>query len=157
MDPDGELPVYRFIQTDATFTGAEIEASVELWRAGERAISLEGAADIVRGRTDLGPPARIPPWSATARAVWKSPRLEADIEARHVARQDRIAAFELATAGYTLLNAKATFQPHRDRPLRLFVEGRNLTNQEAREHASFLKEVAPLPGRSVRAGVALTY
>jgi iron complex outermembrane receptor protein len=37
----------------------------------------------------------------------------------------------------------------------LFAEGRNLGDEEAREHASFLKDLAPLPGRNFRAG--LTY
>ncbi|MGH1559893.1 hypothetical protein ACRAWD_23820 [Caulobacter segnis] len=41
-----------------------------------------------------------------------------------------------------------------DSPLRLFVDGRNLTNETIREHTSFLKDFAPAPGRSVRAGFA---
>jgi iron complex outermembrane receptor protein len=53
-----------------------------------------------------------------------------------------------------VVNLKATFKPIADSPLRLFVDGRNLTNEEIREHVSFLKDIAPSPGRSVRAGVA---
>ena len=30
------------------------------------------------------------------------------------------------------------------------LRGANLTNQEARNHTSFLKEMAPLPGRDIR-------
>jgi iron complex outermembrane receptor protein len=41
----------------------------------------------------------------------------------------------------------------KDSPLQVFVEGRNLGNAEAREHTSFLKGVAPLPGRNVRVGL----
>ncbi len=39
----------------------------------------------------------------------------------------------------------------------LFVRGSNLTNEEARNHESFLKEVLPLPGRSVLGGVRMTF
>ncbi len=65
-----------------------------------------------------------------------------------------MATFELPTDGYTVVNLKATFKPIADSPLRLFIDGRNLTNEEIREHVSFLKDIAPSPGRSVRAGVA---
>jgi iron complex outermembrane receptor protein len=37
------------------------------------------------------------------------------------------------------------------------VRAQNLGNREARDHASFLKEFAPLPGRSVRVGLRLTF
>ena len=33
--------------------------------------------------------------------------------------------------------------------LELLLRGRNLTDEEARRHSSFLKNVAPLPGRDV--------
>ena len=41
--------------------------------------------------------------------------------------------------------------------LKVFLDAHNLTNQEAREHVSFLKDVAPLPGRSVRLGVGYRF
>lgn len=41
--------------------------------------------------------------------------------------------------------------------LKLFIDGHNLTNEEAREHTSFLKDIAPLPGRSIRAGFAYEF
>ena len=86
--------------------------------------------------------------------VWTAPRVETTLEVRRVAEQDRVADFELPTDGYTVVNLKATFKPLANSPLRLFVDGRNLTDTEIREHASFLKDIAPSPGRSVRAGVA---
>ena len=39
----------------------------------------------------------------------------------------------------------------------LFAEGHNLTDEEAREHVSFLKDVAPLPGRNLRVGVSYRF
>ena len=41
-----------------------------------------------------------------------------------------------------------------DREGWLFIDGHNLINQEAREHTSFLKDIVPRPGRSIRAGLA---
>lgn len=149
-----DLPVFQYNQTDAKFHGAELETSYVAWRGGEQALKLEGVYDWVRGSTDLGVPARVPPWALTGRVVWSAPRLEAQAEVRRVASQNRVATFELPTDGYTTVNAMVTFKPLEDSALRLFVDGRNLTNETIREHASFLKDFAPSPGRSVRAGFA---
>ncbi|MDP3175766.1 MAG: TonB-dependent receptor [Phenylobacterium sp.] len=157
FDVAGELPVFRFTQTDARFTGAEVEATYRLWDAEARSLHLEGAVDTVRATAGVGRLARIPPWSATARLVWDSPRVEASSEVRHVARQDRLAAFETPTDAYTTLDAKLSFRPSPQRDLRLYVEGRNLTDEAVREHVSFLKDIAPQPGRSIRAGMAFNF
>ena len=157
IDPAGELPVVRFTQTDATFYGGELEGSYDLWRGGDGVLSAEGSYDYVRGETDIGPPARIPPYSVTGRLVWKAPRLEGQVEIRHVAGQGRLSAFELPTEAYTLLSARVSWRPLADQDFKLFLDGRNLTNQEAREHTSFLKDIAPLPGRTLRAGVTYSF
>ncbi|MET3663923.1 TonB-dependent receptor [Caulobacter sp. 1776] len=151
---EDDLPVFQYFQTGAKFHGAEVETSYVAWRGGERSLKLEGVYDWVRGETDLGVPARIPPWALTGRVVWSAPRLEAHAEVRRVASQNRVAAFELPTDGYTQVNAMVTFKPIADSALRLFVDGRNLTNETIREHTSFLKDFAPSPGRSVRVGFA---
>jgi iron complex outermembrane receptor protein len=39
----------------------------------------------------------------------------------------------------------------------LSLRGRNLTNAEIREHASFLKDIAPSPARSVSAALSWTF
>jgi iron complex outermembrane receptor protein len=148
------LPVFQYSQTDAKFHGAEVETSYVAWREGERSLKLEGSYDWVRGSTDLGIPARVPPWAVTGRAIWSTSRLDVQGEVRHVASQNRVSAFELPTDAYTALNAMVTYKPIADSGLRVFIDGRNLTNETIREHVSFLKDFAPSPGRSVRAGFA---
>lgn len=156
--PTGEiedsLPVFQYFQTGAKFHGAELEVGYDAWRGKDQSIRLEGVADYVRGETDLGVPARVPPWSLTGRAIWSASNVEAELEVRHVAEQNRVATFELPTDAYTTVNLRVTIKPFDDKPLRWFVDGRNLTNEEVREHASFLKDIAPSPGRSIRTGIA---
>jgi iron complex outermembrane receptor protein len=157
-DADSALPIFRFVQSGAKFYGYELEGSWEVWRDGGRKLSLEAASDYVRGTTDFGPAVRIPPWSATGRLVYDSDAWSGQVEVRRVADQDRVAPFEIPTDGYTLLNATLTWRPlARDRDLKLFVDGTNLTDQEAREHASVLKDVAPMPGRGIRVGVGYRF
>lgn len=156
-DEESGLPIYDYRQTDADFHGAEAEVSYRLWSEGERSFTLEAAADYVRGETNLGPPARIPSWSATARGVFEGGWWTGALELRQVGDQERVAEGELPTDAYRMLNASLTVRPLKDRDVKLFVEGRNLNDAEAREHASFLKDLAPLPGRSVRVGVGYAF
>lgn len=157
LDPAGELPLVRFVQSDARFYGGELEGTYDVWRAGEGVLALQGSYDYVHAQTDAGPPARIPPYSVTGRVVWTAPRLEGQVEVRYVAEQNRISSFELPTDAYTLLSARVSYRPLADQDFKVFLDGRNLTNEEAREHTSFLKDIAPLPGRTLRAGVTYSF
>jgi len=157
-EEDEFFPIYRFVQTDAKFYGFELEGAYALWQDGDRKLSLEGAADYVHAQTDLGPAARIPPYSVTGRLAWTSTKFDASAEVRHVGEQDRVAnAFELPTDDYTLVNASVAVRPFAQQNVTLFAEARNLTDEEAREHVSFLKDIAPLPGRNLRVGVAYRF
>ena len=79
----------------------------------------------------------------------------ASLGAVRYARQDDVAAYETETPGYTLVDAHIAW--HRDTPAgnawEVFLDGSNLLDEEARVHTSFLKDVAPLPGRGVGFGV----
>ncbi|MFN3582467.1 TonB-dependent receptor [Phenylobacterium sp.] len=157
-DDESGFAVFHYVESGAEFYGTEAEASVRLWREDERSFHLEAAADYVHGKTDFGPAVRVPPWSVTGRGVFEGGWWTGTLEVRRVGEQDRVAGFELPTDGYTMLNASLVVRPIRGQPdLKVFVDGQNLTNVEAREHASFLKDVAPLPGRNVRVGVGYRF
>ncbi|OGN51873.1 MAG: TonB-dependent receptor [Caulobacterales bacterium RIFOXYB1_FULL_67_16] len=156
-EEDEFFPIYQFVQTDADFQGFEAEAAYALWQSGDRKLSLEGAADYVKADTDLGPAARIPPWSATARLAWTSRTWDLAGEVRHVGEQDRLAENELPTDAYTMVNLRGAVRPFADKEITVFAEAHNLTDEEAREHTSFLKDIAPLPGRNLRVGVTYAF
>ena len=156
-ETDEGVQIFAYRQTNADFYGLEAEAEFELWRDGDRELNLEGAFDFVRGSTDLGQPARIPPYSLTGRLAYEMDGLEGRLEVRRVGKQNQVAAFELPTDGYTMVNAFLSVDVPGVNGAKLFLEGRNLTDEEAREHASFLKDLAPLPGRNFRAGLAYRF
>lgn len=54
-----------------------------------------------------------------------------------------------AYAGYSFDLAPTT--------LTVFIRGTNLLDDEARRHTSFVKNIAPLPGRSGLIGVRATF
>lgn len=102
---------------------------------------------------------RMAPWRAGAELGWESDAWRASLGAVRYARQDRVARNESETPGYTLVDANIAW--HRDTAAgnawEVFVDGRNLLDKEARVHTSFLKDLAPLPGRSIGAGVRLFF
>jgi len=157
FDGGESFPIFQFVQTGADFRGFEAEGEYDLWSSGDRGLTVEGAVDFVRAETDLGPAARIPPYSLTSRLVWTSTPFDASLEVRHVGEQDRLANHELGTDAYTMVNLSGAWRPFADKAVTLFAEGHNLTDAEAREHVSFLKDVAPLPGRNFRAGISYRF
>ena len=152
-----EFPIFAYQQTDADFRGFEAELAYDVWTEGSRVVTLEGAIDYVDADTDLGPAARIPPLSVTGQIKYGSGPIDLSLEVRHVAEQDEVAEFELPTDSYTMVNLFGAWRPFADKGVTFFAEGRNLTDEEAREHVSFLKDIAPMPGANLRVGVAYRF
>jgi iron complex outermembrane recepter protein len=68
-------------------------------------------------------------------------------------KQDKLGPEELPTDGYTLVNVDVSYKlPH---SVFVYLRGENLLDEDARRHTSPLKDVAPLPGRGVGAGVRM--
>ena len=153
-DVDSELEIFEYVQTDASFRGLEAELQYQAWTSGQDGLTLSLRYDTVRGETDLGPPARIPPWSLSAGAELERGPWTVRGQVRRVGEQDRVADYELPTDGYTTADLHLSWAPNGDQGLIVFAEGKNLTDEEVREHTSFLKDLAPSPGRNLRLGVA---
>jgi iron complex outermembrane receptor protein len=74
--------------------------------------------------------------------------------------QDDLGAGETETAGYTLLNADARYNldlPDSALQLNLALEGRNLLDDDVRNHTSFKKNDVLQPGRDVRLVATLRF
>lgn len=158
-NPDALTP-FQFIARDAKFYGAEAEFVFHLVDEQSRHVHLELTSDYVRAEqtTDHTPLPRIPPLRFAARLTYDDGTWSALLEARHAMAQDRFTADETATAGYTLINASATYLLAAGRVnYELFARGNNLGNASAREHTSFLKDFSPLPGRGISGGVRLNF
>lgn len=153
------LPVFVFAAQDATFTGGEISGRTELFEAGGFTFSGDAAMDIVQAEFDAsGHPPRIPPRTLTLGVEGENERWTGRLEAVDTAEQDRLDINETPTDGFTFLNASLAFRPFgNERDLTLRLDGRNLTDELGRVHASFLKDELPLPGRNVRVTVTTSF
>jgi iron complex outermembrane recepter protein len=147
-----DLPVFQFSQAKARYYGAEIEASVKLAQLGDYDINIDGVGDFTRARINsVGPAPRIPALRLLGGLEAQSDALTGRVEVEWVDGQDRIAAFETTTAGYTMTNASVSFKPFgADNGSSLTLSANNIFDVNARRHASFLKDFAPLAGRDFR-------
>lgn len=147
-----EFPCYAYNQADARYYGFEAEGTVKLAQVGGYAINLDGVADYVRATIKgSGPAPRIPPLRLLGGIEAQGERITARAEVEHVFEQNRIAATETPTDGFTLVNASLAFKPFKgnDRTT-LMLSANNIFDVEARRHASVLKDFAPLAGRDIR-------
>jgi iron complex outermembrane receptor protein len=88
----------------------------------------------------------------------QSKQVQARLEVERVSAQKRLADFETPTAGYTMVNASLSFQPVRSlKNTSITVSANNIFDVDARRHASFLKDVAPLAGRDLRVTARLSF
>jgi len=153
LDPNGDLIRREYRQTSAAFYGGEVQLAAEAIQGDRFTGIVDFALDYVRAEegSNDAPLPRIPPLRWKVGVEGRSDYVDGRVEAWWVGEQSRVASFELPTAGYYLLNASLTVHPFAtDRDVTLLAQGRNLTNQEARNHVSFVKDFVPLPGRDVR-------
>lgn len=155
------FPDYQFRAVKARLRGVEVEAKQRLL-SGTLALDLSDKPDLVRtSKLSTGEPLpRVAPLrlmvglDATF-AGWTG-RLELDC----ANKQDRVPATDIATARYTRINATLTRRFDWGGTDALwFVSARNLGDRLAYNATTIQKvrDLAPLPGRSVKAGVRVSF
>jgi iron complex outermembrane receptor protein len=149
-----ELPVFDYGQADVDFVGVEAQALFELWDLDDSHLHLSVFTDFVNAEEDTSGAylTRIPPSRVGLGLDGGWNQFDASLDAIFAADQDNVTTNELPTEGYTLLNLSVSYT-FDDPDLYLFVRGSNLLNEEIRQHASPLKDLIPLPGRSLHVGL----
>tara|TARA_R110000803_G_scaffold68344_4_gene130195 strand:- start:161 stop:2236 length:2076 start_codon:yes stop_codon:yes gene_type:complete len=158
-----ELPVFMFSQQDAQFTGGEAFAEYQLLGGPLMADwKFDAGLDFVSAEFDDGSDVPyIPPvtLNAGAEADWGALALGAKLT--WAADQDSPGAGQLETDGYVTADLHADFDIARygfgRQGTKLFLEARNVTDEEVRPATSVLKDIVPLPGRNFRAGIRFLF
>jgi len=153
------LPVYQISQGRARYAGVEFEGSARVATLGKWTINLDAVADYIRATIDgVGPAPRIPPMRLLGGIEAQSEGLTGRLEVEHVARQNRVAPLETPTPGYTMVNASISFTPLKEhKSLNITLAANNIFDVDARRHASFLKDYAPLAGRDIRLSARFSF
>lgn len=158
-DLDGELiPESQFTASDAVFKGFEVAAKKGLGEVWGLDAAVDGSLEYVRATLDIAGSEnapRIPPFGATFGVNLDADMWGVRAEIDHSSKQNKIGFGELPTEAYTLVNAFVTYDINDMLTLRL--SAMNLTDQEARQHTSFLKDVLPLQGRNFKASLSAKF
>ncbi|MEO5586751.1 MAG: TonB-dependent receptor, partial [Novosphingobium sp.] len=146
------LQVYRIGQAGARYYGFEVEGTAQVARFGSWTLSADALADYVHATIDgFGPAPRIPPLRVQGGLTLASAAFDLRGQVEHVTAQNRVAPLETPTPGFTMVNAEVTWRPWgKQHPLSLTLAANNIFDVDARRHASFLKDYAPLAGRDIR-------
>jgi iron complex outermembrane receptor protein len=149
------LPVFEHAQGDARTWGGEAAAGIDLVHAEPHHVRLEIGADLVRTRRESGDALpRTPPGRLRLGLRYQGARSWALVQVAATADQRRVADLETPTKGFTQLEMSAGWRVIAGPTVHdVMIVGTNLTDELARNHASFLKDVAPLPGF----GLSLTW
>lgn len=163
VDEIDELPVYLFVQEDTSFTGGEIYVDYTLpagplgadWRA-------EANVDFVSSDIDSGGIVPLLPpttFNASLDGDWGLWKAGASVTV--AADQDDTGIGELPTDGYTTLDLRGALSLAElgfgSEGTELFLDVRNVTDEEVRYASSVLKDTVPAPGRNFRGGVRIVF
>jgi iron complex outermembrane receptor protein len=156
-----ELPEVVFRAVRARFRGIEIEGRQRLLEA-PWTLDFTGNASLTRATNgDSGEPLpRIAPLRATlALEAGQGPwRLRAEVD--HAARQGRVPATDVPTDGWTMLNLALTRRFALGGSDALwFIKLNNAGDELAASAATVrtVRELAPLPGRSLKTGLRVVF
>ena len=158
-DDHGGLVLANYLQQDADLDGYEIEFG-NTFDLGSGELTMSFGRDEVSGEFQVG--GNIPRLNP-ARNIYKFKYSQDDMTFglmfKDVEKQSDIGLAETATAAYQMLNAKLTrnFDLGNQGALTVSLFGNNLLDEVARNHASYVKTQAPLPGRNYGVRFNLTF
>lgn len=154
-----ELPVLLWQANDVEFRGVEADLTWRAMRWSEGSLTLKAGFDAVSaqlsGTVDDDLPRLAPRrWKLGGVVEWGN--FISEFGYTRVAEQDNVALNELPTDSYENLRVYLGYRLQLgDTTAELFVRGDNLTDDEQRYHTSFIKDLAPQPGRTVEGGITI--
>jgi iron complex outermembrane receptor protein len=157
------LQQVTYAQQNAVFAGVELAVQYDVLPVGPGTLGVDTRYDYVRARlTDGTNVPRIPPMRIGGGLYYRDDSWFARIGLLHAFAQNLVAPYESPTAGYDNLRTELGFRQQLTPGLgfsevRFGIVGDNLLNDTMRNSASFKKNEILLPGRGIRAHLALRF
>jgi len=135
-----------------------LHLSPDTW---QNQFALSGQVDYVRGQiigdANSNLP-RITPLRTLTKISHQYRNITSLFEAQFVSPQRDTAQFELPTAGYVMMNVDSSYEfGIGSQKVKLFGQGTNLLDQEARVHMSYIKDLSALRGRAFFMGFRIDF
>lgn len=150
------LPVFVYQQDDVDMFGLEAEFVYQI--ASPLKVSVFG--DFIHATLSNGDYLpRTPPMRVGALLNYQGDSYDSEVSINHYFEQNNIASLETTTPAYSLIDFNYNYYLGNlgvdvlGSDVVFYVKGQNLTDEIALVHSSFLKEVAPLPGRNFSVGL----
>jgi iron complex outermembrane receptor protein len=154
----GNLIHADYVQEDAEFDGYEIEFGRTMSLASGE-LTLSFGRDVVNAKYSDGHNVpRINPSRNVYSLSYQQDDVVFKLSMKDVDKQNDFGEGETATEGYQMLDTRLTkTYDLSGSKLKVSLFGRNLLDEVARNHASFVKNEVPLPGRNYGIKFNLTY
>lgn len=158
---EDELPVFQYAQSAAELTGLDVTLEMKAveWNGGDlKVAAIYDTVDADLDAADSSSIPRLPSDRYTLRFSAEMNQMVAQLGFTRVSAQNDVADLELPTEAYNDLNAYFGYDLDTAQfDSTIFLRGRNLTDEEQRNHVSFIKDLAPRPGRSIEAGIRFRF
>ena len=158
-DEHGNLIHANYVQENAEFDGYEFEFG-RILSLGSGELTLSFGRDVVNAKFSDGHYVpRINPSRNIYSLAYTQDDLVFRLSMKDVDKQNDFGEGETATDGYQMLDTRLTksFDMSGKSKLSVSLFGKNLLDEAARNHASFVKNEVPLPGRNYGIKFNLTY
>ena len=149
-DDHGGLIQANYMQQDAEFSGYEYDIG-KVIEVAQGDLTLSYGRDTVSAKfKNGGYVPRINPDRSLYKVAYARGSLNMKLVYKDVDSQQQASTTEGVTAGYDMLDVRVTkaFELTDVLTLNVSVFGKNLLDEIARKHSSFVKNEVPLPGRS---------
>lgn len=149
----GELKELNYGQRDANFWGVEAKAFFPLTSVAGGKLSGQVLGDYVRAKFTGGggDVPRIQPGRFGGGLDWANDSIDASFLVLAVSSQDHVGVADLATDGYTSVDAQVRWRPFKAKPgIELLLVGHNLADETIRNATALNKDSVVMPGRDVR-------
>ena len=148
---EDELPVYLFSHADAEFYGFEAQG---IWKLNQHWQTTVFSDYVHAELSDGTVLPRTPPLRFGADLEYSGERTSATLSWTRYAKQSDVADLETTTDGYDMVDASVSYRlPIGSKDVTLFLKAENLGDTEALVHTSFIKDIAPRPGRNFTVGI----
>ncbi len=154
------VPKYNFTGIKARLYGLEADGRFSLasglfGKASQ--LNMDWKADYVRGenRSTGGALPRISPFRLSSALVYSEGKYSSQVDVQYAARQNRYADDLGATPSYTMFGLGASYKTAVSgmKSAYLFMRVDNVTDVEARNASSVLRDMAPAGSRAIKVGL----
>ena len=154
-----KMPLAEYMQKDAQLNGYELQFGAAFpFYDGDLELSI--ARDSVSGEFNDGTYIpRMMPARNIFSVNYKRNTLEFDMSLKDVEKQDEFSSKETVTKGYQMLDMRLTQKLVTDsgRVVQASIFGKNMLDEVARNHTSWVKNEVPLPGKNVGINFRVTF